>query len=193
MYINSVYFTHHNLLSQICFSPQSLWLCQSHWDPGWTIDFSVKSIYGMIGPSKLLRSLEDRFWALLLLFTELEVLHPLDFGTVHIFASRFPLHCRKQDEEEPSGCFSFKCSLEDLVSWGVLVFSFFRSLAGCIFRLLINALSIKKALLIHDEIRQVQPLNVTVKPMQMLLAQEPDTMPNLESYLWSISRSSFYL
>lgn len=138
---------------------------------------------------------ENRLWALLLLFTKLEVLHPLDFGTVLIFASWFSLHCRKQGEEEPSRCFSFKWSLEDLVSWGGVIFFlfFFRCLAGWIFRLLINALSIKKSLLIHDEICQVQPLNATVKPMQMLLVQEPDIMPKLESYLWSISRSSFYL
>lgn len=130
IYVNSVYFTHHHLLSQICFSPQSLGLCQSHWDPGWTIDFSVKSVSGVIGPSQLLGSLGKTLWVLLPLFTKTEVLRALDFGTVGTFASWFPFHCRKQGEEEPSRCFSFKWSLEDLVSGaGVGVFVFFQVLS----------------------------------------------------------------
>lgn len=128
IHINSVYFTHHDVLSQTCFSSQSLRLLQSHWDPEWTVDFSVKNIYGLLGPSKLLRSSENKFWALPFLFIKLEAQNPSDFGTVLNFASGVPLHCRKQGEEEPSGCFSFKWTLEDLTSLGggcyfVFVFS----------------------------------------------------------------------
>lgn len=63
---------------------------------------SEKHVWCEIGPSKPLGLSEE----LLLLSAKPEVLHPLDFGTVLIFAPWFPLHCRKQGEEEPSECFS---------------------------------------------------------------------------------------
>lgn len=171
MYIKSVYFTPYNLLSLICFSPQSLGLCQSLFDSGWTINFSVKSRYAMIGLSNLLRPLENRFWALLLLFTKPEVLHsqtweqcvPLLVDSLYSAENRgkstagVSLWNRGWMITLAGRCW-FGGGIFDLVG----CFFSLRSLAGWTFRLLVNVLSIIKTLLIHDELHQVQPLNLTV-------------------------------